>query len=335
MIARLTVRYALLIGAAVALNFLLPRFLPGDPLSYDADEGSALLADLPAAARDQLRAYYGLDLSLPEQFSRYVTGLARFDLGWSISRGAPVAALVAERVPWTLGLVLVSIVSAALLGTALGVWAAWRGGRAGRSVLDVTSLISALPEFLVAMLLLLVFAVWLRWLPIQGGRTAFAGQSDDLAGLLARGGDVVWHLMLPALTLITAHSSAFVLLSHGAVSGVKGAPYIATARSKGLSERNVVVGHVLPNAILPMVTLFGLRLGLVFSGAVIVERMFAIPGLGQLAFQAVKARDYPVVQAVFLLASVAVLVANFGTELVYAYVNPLARQSGALSTGRR
>jgi peptide/nickel transport system permease protein len=322
---RLALRYLLLMAAAVAINFALPRALPGDPLGLEADEGMAGASGLPAGVRAQLRAYYRLDEPLGAQFGAYLAGLARLDLGWSISRNAPVTRLLADRLPWTLGLVLTATLAAGLLGTAGGAWAAWRAGRLGRAALSAMALLAALPEFLVAMGLLLVFGVWLRWLPVQGGRTAFGGATSGAAGVLAEIGDVLAHLVLPGAALVLAHSAAFALVAYAALRATLGAAYIDLARAKGLSERAVALRHALPNALLPVLTLLSLRVGLVFGGAIVVERVFAVPGIGLLAFQAVRARDYPVMQAIFLLASAAVLVVNFATELLYARLNPLVR----------
>jgi peptide/nickel transport system permease protein len=306
---RLLLRYASLALAVLALNFLLPRMLPGDPLDALAPDGlGASASTLTIEARTRLRATYHLDEPPPTQLVAYVGDLSHGDLGWSISRDAPVAQLIAERLPWTVSLVLTSLVLAAALGGAVGLVSAWHRGRADRWLTTMTSLLAAVPEFLLAMTLLLVLAVGLHWFPLQGGRSAFGG-----AGLL----DVVWHLVLPVLTLVLATASGFMLLGRGAVLGVSHEPYLVAARGKGLSETQVALRHAVPNAVLPVLTLFAVRVGHVLGGAVVVERVFAVPGLGLLAFEAIRARDYPVLQAIFLLASLGTLCAMFGLELLY------------------
>jgi peptide/nickel transport system permease protein len=311
---RLLLRYACLALAVVALNFLLPRMLPGDPLDTTAADGSGAGAStLTTQARTRLRATYHLDQPLVAQFTAYVEDLARGDLGWSISRDAPVSQLIAERLPWTLSLILTALVLAAVLGGAVGLVSAWRGGRADHWLTTSSTLLAALPEFLVAMTLILVLAVGLHWFPIQGGRSAFAGN-----GLV----DVLWHLSLPVLTLALATASGFMLLARGSVLGVRGEPYLVAARAKGLSETAVAVRHAVPNAVLPVLTLFAVRVGHALGGALVVERVFAVPGLGLLAFEAIRARDYPVLQAIFLLASLATLCAMFGLELLYYRMSP-------------
>jgi peptide/nickel transport system permease protein len=294
--------------AVVALNFALPRMLPGDPLA------SSEIPTLSAQQQAQLRASYRLDQPLPAQFGAYLADLAQANLGWSISRNAPVAQLIGERLPWTLSLVLVSTLIATLAGAAVGLFAAWHGGRLDRSILTLSSSLAAVPEFLIAMLLLFLLAVGAGWLPLTGGESPFA---DPGQPWLARLGDHAAHLALPAATLVIANLAAFVLLSRGAVRAVLRDPYLMTARAKGLNDRRVALGHVAPNALLPVLTLFGMRLGQVLGGAIVVERVFGLPGLGLFAFQAIQSRDYPVLQAIFLLASGSVLLANFAVEAAY------------------
>lgn len=286
-----------------------------------------LAAGLPAAARAQLRDYYGLDQPLLTQAVQYAVSLVRLDLGWSISQNAPVARLLADRLPWTLALVFTSTVVAALFGSLIGVWAAWSGGRWGRASLTATATLAALPEFLLAMTLLLIFAVGLRWLPVHGGRTAFAFYPAGLSGALAQVTDIALHLALPALTLVIAHSAAFILLAHGSMASTLREPYLVAARAKGLTEATVALRHALPNALRPLIALFSLRLGLVIGGAVVVERVFAVPGVGLLAVQAVQARDYLTMQGIFLLASLTVLAASMIADLFYMRFDPAARHA--------
>jgi peptide/nickel transport system permease protein len=304
-------RYALLLGAVILLNFALPRLLPGNPLDAATQGGLGGGARLLSADQlAQLQKTYRLDQPLAQQFTGYLADVAHADLGWSISRAAPVSQLIGERLPWTLALVLSSVAIAAAAGAAIGIAAAWRGGPWDLLVVWSSASLAALPEFLVGMLLLLALSVGLGWFPLAGGESPFSNQASIWQDRLA-------HLALPALTLILANLAAFVLLSRGAIRGVLGAPYLATARAKGINERQVALRHALPNALMPLLTLFGLRLGQVLGGAIVVERVFGVPGLGLFAFQAIESRDYPVLQAVFLLASASVVLANFAIELAY------------------
>lgn len=320
---RLLARYALLAAAVVLLNFALPRLLPGDALDPDASGGMHDAGPtLTVQTRAQLRAYYHLDQSLSVQFLTYLRDLAHGDLGWSISKAAPVGRLIGERLPWTLGLVLGSTIVAGISGAVLGLIAGWRGGRHGHVILATSTSLAALPEFLVAMALLLVLGGGLGWFPLQGGRATFAPDAGGPGNWLYVARDIGWHLALPALTLTLASVAAFVLLTCGAVQQVLAEPYLVTARAKGLPEWRVVVRHAFPNALPPVLTLFGVRIGQVIGGSIVVERVFSVPGLGFFTFEAIRSRDYPVLQAVFLLSSLAVLLVNLAVELAYRRLDP-------------
>lgn len=315
---RLTMRYLLLAVAVVLLNFFIPRLLPGNPLTGSAGDGLDVAAPLSAVAQEQLRAYYHLDEPMNGQLASYLSDLVHGDLGWSISRPAPVATLLVARLPWTLGLLLSALLISAVAGTALGVLAGWFPGRGrDRLLISVTAALSAIPEFLIAIGLLLAFAIGLEWFPLLGGRSVFPDFGSGVAGSARQILDIGWHLTLPATTLVLASAAGFLLIARDATAAVQSEPWLVVARAKGLPERQIALGHVLPNIALPLLTFFALRLGAVLGGALVVERVFGVPGLGLLAFEAIRARDYPVLQALFLLSSLGVLVVNFGTELVY------------------
>lgn len=317
-VARLTTRYVLLAGCVILLNFLIPRLLPGDPLNVGAGEGLESAVPLSAAARAQLRAYYHLDTPLPGQFAAYLGDLAHGDLGWSIARSAPVGGLLLARLPWTLALLLTALLLSAALGTALGMLAGWvPGSRRDRILVALTAALSALPEFLIAIGLLLVFAITLRWFPLLGGQTAFADYGTGPPATWRGALDIGWHLTLPALTLVLGGAAGFVLIARDVTAGITRAPWLTVARAKGLPESRIALSHMLPNMALPLLTYFGLRLGAVLGGALVVERVFNVPGLGLLGYEAIRARDYPVLQALFLLAGLGVLLANFAVELLY------------------
>lgn len=318
---QLIVRYLALACAVVLINFFLPRLLPGDPLNAVAGDGMGTATPLSGAARIELRAYYHLDQPLGRQLMLYLQDLSRGDLGWSIESPAPVGALILDRLPWTLALMGSALGISALVGTALGLLAGWFPGRARNHALTtVAGALASIPEFLIAIALLLVFALGFGWFPLLGGRTVFADFGAGGAGAARRLLDIAWHLALPASALALAGIAGFLLIGRDSASGLRNASWAAVARAKGLRERDVALRHALPNLALPLLTYFGLRLGAVLGGALVVERVFGVPGLGLLAYDAVRARDYPVLQAVFLLASLGVLAANFGVELVYSRI---------------
>lgn len=323
----LVLRYLLLALAVLLLNFLLPRFLPGDPLDVSSGEGFDPALPLSGPARAQLRAYYQLDRPLSGQLAAYLAGLARGDLGWSISRAAPVGALILARLPWTLALLLTGLAVSFAVGVGLGLAAGWAAGTARDRLLSTAaSLLAAIPEFLLAIGLLMVFSVGLGWFPLFGGRSVLAPRAAGMPGLLRAGLDVGRHLALPVAALALAGLSGVVLLTRDSTARLAREPWLALARAKGLPERQIARRHVLPNLALPLLTFAGLRLGTILGGALVVERVFGLPGLGLLGYQAVQARDYPVLQALFLLSSLGVLAANFLVEVVYLQ---LARRAGS------
>lgn len=314
---RLLGRYLALALGVVLLNFLLPRLLPGDPLAFRSGSGTDQAVPLSAAAKEQLRAYYRLDQPMDRQLASYLGDLAGGDLGWSIARTAPVGDLIRDRLPWTLALVLSSLLISAVVGTAAGVLAGWAPGRVGDRLLVATAgALAAIPEFLVAIGLLLAFAVGLGWFPLFGGQTVFATFGDRGGGMARQTLDIGRHLALPAAALVVASTAPFLLLARDATAALRHEPWLVVARAKGMRERDIARRHALPNLAFPLVTFFGLRLGTVLGGALVVERVFGVPGLGLLGFQAIRARDYPVLQALFLLSGLGVLAANLVVDLI-------------------
>lgn len=317
-VLHLVIRYLLLALAVVLLNFFIPRLLPGDPFSSSAGEGVDAAVPLSTAAKIQLREYYHLHESLGVQLLSYLGDLARGDLGWSIARPAPVINLLLARLPWTLGLLLSSLLVSAVAGTALGLVAGWSPRRArDRLLVSGTAVLAAIPEFLIAIGLLLIFSIGLGWFPLVGGQIAYSDFGGDAVGWARRVLEALWRLTLPAATLVLAGAAGFLLIARDATAGIHREPWVTVARAKGLNERQIALGHALPNIAFPLLTYFSLRLGAVLGGALVVERVFSVPGLGQLAFQSIQARDYPVLQALFLISSLGVLAATFATELVY------------------
>ncbi len=318
-------RMVVLLGLLVVVNFILPRALPGDPLSV-AVGGGGEDAPLPLSpqARAQLVDYYGLDRPLAEQFARYASALARADLGASIASGRPVSDLIAARVPWSLLLGGSALVLAATLGALLGIRAAWAGGSGERALTVVLVFLGALPEFVIGLVLVVVFAVALPLFPARGALSPFL-QCTGAEALLRCTADAAAHLVLPLLTLALAHLPGFYLVMRASTLAQLPQGYIAAARAKGLSERQVALRHVARNACVPFLALFGARLGFVLGGVIVVESVFAYPGLRQLAFDAVLARDYPVLQAVFLLAGAAVVLGNAAADLAIERIDPRLR----------
>lgn len=310
--------YALTMVAVVVVVFALPRAMPGDPLSALDDPDNSVYVTDPAV-RAKVQAYYGLDEPLPQQFQHYLGRLARGDLGYSIARKRPVASLLRAHLPWTLLLMGVSIVLASLLSFAAGVAATWRRGRiSDRALMTGMTVAQAVPEYAIAAVLLITFAVLLPpHFPLAGARTPFADYGTVRSVL-----DVANHLVLPAGALtLSLLGTKFLLVRNTMVSAL-GADYMVLARAKGLPDRLLKYRHAGRNALLPFLTVVGIQAGYAVGGAVFVESVFAYPGMGSLILGAVEARDYPVLEATFLVLALVVLAVNLGLELVYARIDP-------------
>lgn len=316
-----------LLGALLVINFALPRLLPGDPVEQlQGGGGQDAPVALSAGARANLLHYYGLDQSLPVQFGHYLLATARGDLGFSIHFNQPVRTLVVHRIGWTLLLAGGSLIIAACLGSLLGFWLAWHARHARSRWSGSLGLIAllggSLPEFVVGLVLLLVFAVAWPLFPTTGALSPF-----QRCGGIGCAGDAARHVALPGMTLALAHLPAFLLLARAAVQQELGREYVTVARAKGLSEPRIALRHIARNAAAPILTYFGVRVGLLVGGVVIVETLFAYPGLGQLTFVAVASRDYPLLQALFLLYGVAIIAAGIVSDVMIARLDPRPRHT--------
>jgi peptide/nickel transport system permease protein len=314
------VQYALVLLFAITLNFLLPRMMPGSPLVFLAGEDVGFMS---ADQRAQLIEAFGLDRPLWRQYVIYLAGLVRGDLGHSFQQGRPVLEIILGRLGWTVLLVGISLLIATLIGIAWGTAAAWRRGRP----LDVGSLGAAMllhstPSFWLGMIFIAVFAAGMRLFPVFGAMTPGAG----LHGW-AQAANVAWHLALPLATLTLITIPDMFLIMRYSMLGVLGEQYIATARSKGVGERGVMFRHAMRNALLPVSTVFMLNLGYIVSGATVIETVFSYPGIGRLLFEAVLARDYPVLQGSFFVITVSVIAANIAADLLYPLLDPRVRDA--------
>ena len=308
------VKMAAVVLAIVVINFLLIHAAPGDPASVIAGQSGA--ADPKFV--EQLRVQFGLDRPLPEQLWLYLSGILHGDLGESHRQGRTVASLIGERLPATLLLTGTAFAFAVVAGVALGAAAARRVGRWADSVITVLALgFYATPIFWVGLMLVLVFSVWLNWLPSFGMGTVGA----DLHGVAAVL-DVVPYLVLPSLTLGLFYMAVYARLTRASMLEVADQDFVKTARAKGVPEGRILRRHVLRNALLPVITYAGVQAGQLIGGSILVETVFAWPGIGRLAFEALLARDYQVLLGVFLCTSVLVVLFNLVTDLVYLVADP-------------
>jgi len=313
--------YLLTISVILGLNFLLPRLMPGDPFQYLSGVGvsSDLAATMDAKTEAILRAYYGLDKPLWEQFFHYLQNLFQGNLGYAYYFKAPVAQLIAERLPWSLLLVISSILLASLLGIAVGVFSAWKRGTAWDTGCWAVFLsLRAVPTFFLGTLLLLFLSFHGNFFPLFGAHSIEYLESAWSVRLK----DILWHLTLPVLTLTLAEMTGKYLLTRGAMLDTLEEDYIAFARARGMEENRIMYKHALPNALLPVVTQIALRLGMAAAGMIYVETIFGYPGMGKLMQDALAVRDFQVLQGAFLITSIMVLVLNFLLDLFYVYLDP-------------
>ncbi|HEX3352880.1 MAG: ABC transporter permease [Terriglobales bacterium] len=286
----------------VSLVFLLIHLVPGDPILQMLGEG-APVTDVQAA-----RHAYGLDLPLGRQYLNYWEGVLRGDLGRSMRFNQNVTRLIAQRYPYTLQLTLAALIVAVLLSVPAGVRSAQRRNRWDDRLLSVISLFGlSFPNFALGPILILLFAIYLGWLPVSGSGT-------------------VAHLVLPAITMGGALAAILTRMVRTSMLEELGQDYIRTARAKGLSERTVVYGHALRNAMIPVITVLGLQFGALLAGAIVTETIFSWPGIGRLTIQAISNRDYYLVQGCILAIGLTYVAVNFLTDLLYSAVNPRIRQ---------
>ena len=313
--------YALITLFAVAcINFVIPRIMPGSPLIYFANPH---MITSPTAV-EALKQRFGLDKPLLVQFTLYLQNLFSWppNFGQSyIFYPTPVFTVIMEYLPWTLFLVGVSTIITAIIGILVGVVTGSRpGSKLDASVISVSMILWTMPFFWLGIILLWIFALTFHLFPIAGAASrGFSAQSplgiDDLP-------DVLWHAFLPMTTLVIAAYAGYSLIMRNTMVNELSQDYILMARAKGLSERAILFGHAARNAMLPMITLIGLNLGYVISGALLVEIVFAYPGVGYLTYRAVIAHDFPLLQGLFFILSVAVVAANYLADLTYAFFDP-------------
>ncbi|MFN2565206.1 MAG: ABC transporter permease [Gemmatimonadaceae bacterium] len=297
-------------------SFFLAHLPEGDPFGVDD-------ARISEGVRRQWRAHFGLDRPLPEQYARYVVGLAQGKLGHSFLRRAPVGDVLAAAIPRTLLLMGIALALSIAAGVTLGAYQAARRGRPVERILGGASLFFySLPDFWLALMGLLTFAYWIPVFPAGG---IVDPSVHDYLGFWGRFGDRVRHLTLPALTLALLTTAAVARYQRAAMLDVIELDFVRTARAKGVPERGVVARHALRNALLPVITLLGLALPTLVGGAVFVEAVFSWPGMGLLAAEAIGARDYALVTATVAVGGIMVAVGSLVADLLYAVADPRVR----------
>ena len=310
----------LLIGIATIL-FAVMHLAPGDPIEMYLQKRGAVGSgrQFDPQLEQLIRHKYGLDRPLPVQYVVWLRNLAHGDLGESFQYHRPVSSLIAERLPYTLQLTFLALVLGGITGIAIGVASAVRQYSALDKAVTLGSLILySIPEFWLGVMLVLLFAVMLRWFPISQTRSLDYLLYSTPVRILDR----LWHLVLPVTVLTLGSLAGTARYMRSELLGVLNEEYVIAARARGLPEKRVVLRHALRNALMPIVTIYGLALPFLVGGAAVVEKIFAWPGMGALAVDAVGARDYPVIMATSMIAAVLVIAGNLLADVLYVIVDP-------------
>jgi peptide/nickel transport system permease protein len=313
-------RYIITFLAMIALIFFISHLMPGSPLKNILGEETyfRMLSQNPETL-EELNKEYGLNRPLVEQFIIYLTALLNADLGYSYKYRQPISELILFRLKWTLLLLLPSTVLGAMLGAFFGALTGWNHGSGLDSIFTSWLLfVYSMPHYWLAMLFVLVFAFHLDLLPLSGICSAGSQGFQRLV-------DILVHMALPVSVLTSLNVSYNYLIMRGSVVQIMGEGFVLTARAKGLMERDVLFRHVLRNAMLPLVTVIALDFGFMVSGALLVEIVFSWGGMGTLVYDAVLARDYPLLHGSFLVIACCVLAANFLADVLYVVLDPRLR----------
>jgi peptide/nickel transport system permease protein len=321
-IARKLLQKLVVLYIITTLVFLIPRLAPGSPIDYLVENPR-----VPPEIRQELLRKFGLDRPIfPDQYVEFLKGLARLDFGYSFTYQSPVFEVIKERLWWSILLVGSALLLSALIGTYLGMIAAWHRGRVRDYALTLSTLfVRSLPVFWVGMLLLLFFSYRLGWFPTGGATTPGAAYEN----VLDRVADVLHHLALPLTAIVPVFTARYLMVMRNTMVDVMGEDYVVVAKAKGLSDRLIMWKHAARTALLPLVTMLSIDVGAVMGGAVITETVFSYPGVGLLIYEAVLNHDYPLILGAFFIISVVTLASMFVAELLYAALDPRVRAGEA------
>lgn len=325
LIARRGIFYIVTACAAITLNFLIPRFMPGNPVEAVIARFDAQGTPLSPQATAALTAAFGLGghQSLWSQYVTYWSNLLHGNLGISFTYfPEPVGSVIAQALPWTVILVGVSTVIAWTVGTTVGIVAGWKRGGRWDAIIPVSTFFRGLPAFWIGLVAVTVLGVTFNLFPVSGGYSSALTPSFSTSFISS----AVLHSILPALTIIGGSFAGHLLTMRNMMVTSLSEDYVMIAEAKGLSRARVMFGYAARNALIPSVVGFSLELGFAVSGALVVEKVFSYPGVGFVLFQAIQNEDYPLIQAIFLIITLAVLAANIVADVVYVLVDPRARE---------
>ncbi|MCI0474648.1 MAG: ABC transporter permease [Anaerolineales bacterium] len=294
-------------------TFMLVRLVPGDPIQI------MLGPDVLGNAREEITRLYGLDRPWPVQYAEWLGNVVRGDLGMSLRTGMPITESIWQRLPATLELTLLAIIIGLVIGMPLAIFAAQNRGRLVDGLVSAFVLIGiSMPGFWLATLLVLLFSLYLGWLPPIGYISPLENPAENLR-----------RMILPAISLGVAFGATTMRFTRSSLLEVFNQEYVRTARAKGLNERLVVYRHALKNALIPVVTVTGIQIGRLLGGTVIIEQIFALPGIGRYVFDAISMRDYPVIQGTVMFFTIVFVVINLTVDLLYGVIDPRIKFAGS------
>lgn len=324
-IANRLITLVLTVFIAATLIWIIPRLSPIDPaeIALGRMAAGAGAVENSEAILAQLRAQLGIDQPLAVQYGKFLFGVLRFDFGLSTaSFPTPVSSLIANALPWTLGLMLISLIITFVIGNLLGALMVWEHTpRLWKVAIPAAMVFTSIPPILSGLLLMWIFAAKLQWFPLTGayGLTVEPGWSWDFAQ------SVLYHGFLPALSIVVVTFGFWALGMRGLMIGVQGEDYTTLAKAKGLRPRYILYKYMIRNAILPQITAFALKIGLLIAGQVLVERIFAYNGMGKLLYDAILNQDFPVIQGVSFVIILMTALSVFVVDLVYPLIDPRIR----------
>lgn len=316
--------YIITAWAAVTINFFLPRMMPGNPVSALINKAGGQISP---EAINSLNVLFGLDndQTLWQQYVSYWNQLLHGDLGISFAFfPTPVSEVIKQSLPWTIGLVGIATILSVVLGTTIGTLIGWRRGTKADAVLPVATFFSSVPYFWFGLIAIVLFTVTWNIFPSSKGYQPGLIPAWNWEFISS----VIWHGILPALTIVVSSIAGWILGMRNMMVTVGSEDYVTVAQAKGLKERRVMVGYAARNAVLPQISSFALALGFIVGGTLVMEMVFSYPGIGYVLYQAVVSKDYPLMQGCFLVITLAILVANMLADVVYAFLDPRTRHEG-------
>lgn len=326
--ARRITFYTITVWAAVSLNFFLPRLMPGNAADIFRAKLLRSGGEISPAMEKSIALLFGKSTdSMWDQYVQYWSNLLHGDLGISVTKyPAPVIDLITSALPWTLLLVGTATIISFVLGITLGAWTGWKRGTWVDALIPGSTLLQAIPYFWLALILVAVFSVKWQIFPITGGYDIFAfPRGPEMSADFIK--SALYHGILPALTVVISSLGGWLLGMRNMMVATLSEDYIVTAEAKGLRPRRILTTYATRNAVLPSIAGFGITLGFVVAGSIVMERVFTYPGIGKLMIDAVEGKDFSLMQGVFLVITLTVLAANFIMDLIYGFIDPRARQN--------